>query len=466
MPEQNLTKVLAPDLSCDKLKEECGVFGVYRQENAASLTYLGLHALQHRGQEGAGIASADGKNLFCRKGKGLLTDAISHGDVAALPGQHSIGHVRYATAGGDEAENLQPIVARASIGSLAVAHNGQIVNARELRVELEHQGHLFLGSSDSEIILHLIQKEEGSLVQKIQNACSKLRGAFAFLFLTEKSLYAVRDRNGLRPLCLGQKGDGWVFSSETCALDSVGATFVRDILPGEVVKISSHGLQSFRYAEPGKPRTCAMEYIYFARADSTMDGLSIYQMRKETGRMLARADAGRVEADLVAGVPDSSLPAAMGYAEASGLPYELALIKNPYVGRTFIEPTQEQRDLGVRRKLAVNRSVIQDKRLILLDDSVVRGTTSRRIIHLLKDLGAREVHLRIASPEIRYPCFYGIDTPTREELIAAQMDTEELCRYLGADSLRFLHVEDLEEAYGADSFCFACFQGDYPAGTA
>ncbi len=465
MSERNLIKDFYPDFSCDKLKEECGVFGVYRQEGAASLTYLGLHALQHRGQEGAGIASADGKTLFCRKGKGLLTEAISHEDMASLPGIHSIGHVRYATAGGDEAENLQPIVARASFGSLAVAHNGQIVNASELRTALEHQGHLFLGSSDSEIILHLIQKQDGPLVQKIQRACSQLRGAFAFLFLTEKSLYGVRDRNGLRPLCLGKKGDGWVLSSETCALDSVGATFVRDVLPGEIVKISSHGLETFWYTEPGERRTCAMEYIYFARADSTMDGRSIYQMRKETGRLLARADAGKVEADLVAGVPDSSLPAAMGYAEASGLPYELALIKNPYVGRTFIEPTQEQRDLGVRRKLAVNRSVIQGKRLILLDDSVVRGTTSKRIIHLLKDLGAREVHLRIASPEILFPCFYGIDTPTREELIAAQMDMDALCRYLGADSLRFLHVEDLVQAYGSDSLCFACFQGQYPAGT-
>ncbi|WP_434310499.1 amidophosphoribosyltransferase [Hominifimenecus sp. rT4P-3] len=448
----------------DKLKEECGVFGVYQLKDAASTTYLGLHALQHRGQEGAGIASSDGKKLYCRKGKGLLTEALSSEDLLPLAGCHSIGHVRYATAGGDEVENIQPIVARASFGSLAVAHNGQIVNAGELRVMLERRGHLFLGSSDSEIILHLIQMEEGPLVAKICRACAKLKGAFAFLFLTEKSIYAVRDRNGLRPLCLGKKGDGYVLSSETCAFDSVGASWVRDIEPGEVLKISSHGVQSFRYAEAGKHCTCAMEYIYFARPDSVMDGRNIYHMRKETGKILARADAGQIEADLVAGVPDSSLSAALGYAEASGIPYEVALIKNRYVGRTFIEPTQEQRDLGVKRKLAVNRYAIEGKRLILLDDSVVRGTTSKRIIRLLKEAGAKEVHLRIASPEIRFPCFYGIDTPTQEELIAAQMNVDELCQFLGADSLRFLSTKDLMEAYGGEEFCFACFDGVYPAG--
>lgn len=448
----------------DKLKEECGVFGIYQTPGAAGLTYLGLHALQHRGQEGAGIASSDGRKLFCRKGKGLLTEAILKEDLGCLAGCHSIGHVRYATAGGDEAENLQPIVARATFGSLAVAHNGQIVNARPLRVELERLGHLFLGSSDSEIILHLIQMEEGPLAEKICRACAKLQGAFAFLFLTEKSLYAVRDRNGLRPLALGKRGDGYVLASETCAFDSIGAEWIRDIRPGEVLKLSSHGIQSFSYAEPGEKRTCAMEFIYFARPDSTMDGRNIYQMRKETGKILARADAGDVQADLVAGVPDSALAAALGYAEASGIPYEVALIKNRYVGRTFIEPTQEQRDLGVQRKLAVNRCAIQGKRLILLDDSLVRGTTSRRIIRLLKDAGAKEVHLRIASPEIRFPCFYGIDTPTKDELIAAQMGTGELCRVLGADSLRFLSTEDLTMAYGGDEFCFACFDGRYPAG--
>ena len=444
-----------------ELKEECGVFGVYHQEGAASLAYFGLHALQHRGQEGAGIASSDGVKVYCHKGKGLLTEAFCHADLEQLKGINSIGHVRYSTAGGNEIENVQPIVARARIGSIAAVHNGQIVNADLLKEELEEQGSIFHGSSDSEIILHLIQREKGTLLEKIKEACRRLEGAFTFLILTEKNLYAIRDKNGLRPLSIASRQGGWCISSETCAFESVNAEFVRDILPGEIVKLSASGLESSFYTEEVSPSLCAMEYIYFARPDSNLDGLNVHTMRKKTGKLLAKKDAGLLEADIVVGVPDSSTSAAMGYSEESGLPYEMGLIKNRYVGRTFIEPTQEQRDMGVKMKLSANSAVVKGKRIVLIDDSIVRGTTSKRIIRMLKDAGAKEVHLRIASPPIKYPCFYGVDTSTKKELISAQMEKDELCAFIQADSLEFLTVEDLLQTYGGKNFCFACFNGEY-----
>lgn len=443
-----------------ELHEECGVFGVCSQPEAAQLTYLGLHALQHRGQEGAGIAAADGTAVRCRKGKGLLTEALGTADLAALPGHNAVGHVRYGTAGGDEIENVQPIVARARMGALAVCHNGQIVNADGLRQELEEQGSIFQGSSDSEVILHLIQRGTGTLLEKLCAACSRLDGAFAFLILTEKNLYAIRDRSGLRPLSLARRGGGWCVASESCVFDLLGAEFQRDVAPGEMLKISAAGVESTFYTAHTQHRLCAMEYVYFSRPDSVLEGRNVHSVRRECGRILARQDAGRLDADLAVGVPDSSLSAAMGYAEAMGLPYEMGLIKNRYVGRTFIKPTQAQRDLGVKLKLSANAAVVKGKRIVLLDDSIVRGTTAKRIVALLLEAGAAAVHVRIASPQLLYPCFYGVDLSTRDELISARLKVGELAAFLGAASLRFLPAGDLERVCGG-GLCLACFTGRY-----
>ena len=445
----------------NELHEECGVFGVFGVEDAATLEYFGLHALQHRGQEGAGIAASDGSSVRCMKGHGLLSEVFKTTDMEKLPGQNSIGHVRYATAGGHELANVQPILARAKIGTLAVAHNGQIVNADELREELENRGSIFQGTSDSEIILHLIQGEKGNLMEKIAKACRRLEGGFAFLILTEKNLYAIRDRHGLRPLSVAKVGDGYCISSESCSFSVINAQFIRDVRPGEIIKFSTHGVESSFYTEDCEKKTCAMEYIYFARPDSTMDGLNIHTARKETGKLMALKDRGEVDADIVIDVPDSSRSAAMGYSEVSGLPLEMGLIKNRYVGRTFINPTQKQRDMGVKLKLSPNPDVVAGKRIVLIDDSIVRGTTSKRIIAMLKEAGAREVHVRIVSPEFKFPCFYGVDTSTKGELISSRMDLEQLRQTIGADSLKFLTIDDLKLVYGGDHFCFACFDGGY-----
>ena len=444
-----------------KINEECGVFGAYQVPEAASAVYFGLHSLQHRGQEGAGIAVSDGKTISLHKGAGLVTEVIQAAHLKQLNGMHGIGHVRYATEGGAEPENIQPLIARAQIGSLAVCHNGQIVNAAKLRREQEEKGHIFHGTSDSEIILHLIQGEKGPLMEKIKKACRQMEGAFAFLILTDRSLYAIRDRHGLRPLSIGYYGDGYLISSETCGFEAVGGVFWRDVEPGEVVKFSQKGIEFCYYTEAIEQKLCSMEHIYFARPDSNLDGLNVHMVRKTTGRLLAQKDQGALEADMVVAVPDSAMSAASGYSETSGLPLEMGLIKNRYVGRTFIEPTQEQRERGVRMKLSVNQRVIEGKRIVLIDDSLVRSTTARRIIEQLRSAGVKEVHLRIAAPEYRYPCFYGVDTATREELISAQMNPQALCAYLKADSLKFLTVEDLKHAYGSDHFCFSCFTGEY-----
>lgn len=448
----------------DKPREECGVFGVFHHDQAAMHTYFGLHALQHRGQEGAGIASSDGIRLYCHKGRGLAAEVFKGNELDKLPGDNSIGHVRYSTAGGDVAENVQPLMARAQIGSIAAAHNGQIVNANVLRKRLEEQGSIFFSTSDSEIILHLIQRGKGSMMEKIASACRQMDGAFAFLVLTEHSLYAARDRYGLRPLSMATFDDGYCVSSETCAIEAIQAKWLRDIRPGEIVKFSEQGVQSRFYAQERSHRLCAMEYIYFARPDSVLEGLNVHAARKRSGELMAEKDreAG-IRGDIVVGVPDSSLSAAAGYAEAAGLPNEMGLIKNRYVGRTFIEPTQEQRDLAVRMKLSANGDVVRDKRIILIDDSIVRGTTSRRIIRLLKEAGAKEVHLRIASPPLRWPCFYGIDIATKKELVSARVDPVKLSEQVEADSLCFLDVADLERIYGQDRCCYACFDGHYPS---
>lgn len=444
----------------DEIKEECGVFGIYQNPEAASLAYFGLHALQHRGQEGAGIATADGKDIYCFKGRGLLASVFEQGELAGLKGGNSVGHVRYGTEGGNEIENVQPMVARAQIGSIAVVHNGQIANAGELRCELENNGSIFRGTSDSEIILHMIQRRKGPLLRKIQEACKKLDGAFSFLILTEKNLYAIRDKNGLRPLSIARLNDGYCLSSESCAFEAIGAKFLRDVRPGEVIKLSEKGMESSFYTEETQHRICAMEYIYFSRPDSNVEGLNVHTVRKKCGTIMAMKDRDGLAADIVVGVPDSSLSAAMGYSEASGLPCEMGLIKNRYVGRTFIEPTQRLRDMGVKMKLSVNVSVVAGKRVVLIDDSLVRGTTSRYIVQLLKEAGAKEVHLRIASPAIIYPCFYGVDTSTQQELISYRLSSAALREYVGADSLRFLSLEDLQRACGGDC-CFACFNGEY-----
>ncbi len=442
-----------------KINEECGCFGVYNVENAASLTYFGLHALQHRGQEACGIAASDDTRIECVKNKGLISEVFNTDIINALGGTHAIGHVRYSTAGSNVIENVQPIIVRAHQGEFCVVHNGQIVNAQELKVECEKDGSIFQGSSDSEIIAHLIQKEEGTFVEKIMKACRKLEGAFAFIIMTKDCMYAIRDKNGLRPLTIGKVDDGYCISSETCAFEIVNAKFIRDIQPGEVIRIAQDGVKTFKYTDEVQHKMCAMEYIYFARPDSTIDGINVHSSRKAAGRILAQSDD--VEADLVIGVPDSSLSAAIGYSEASGLPYELGLIKNRYVGRTFIQPTQRQRERGVRMKLSAISAIVSGKRVVMIDDSIVRGTTSKRIVQLLKEAGATEVHVRIASAPIISPCFYGVDTSTYEELISARMDLEQLREFIGADTLKFMSIEQMELAMGKN-LCVSCFTGTYP----
>ena len=447
-----------------ELHEECGVFGVYGVPDAASLAYYGLHALQHRGQEGAGIVSVD-DGVFRRiKGEGLVTEVFEEEALRTLMGDMAIGHVRYSTTGGGGIENVQPFLFRHNSGDFALAHNGNIVNSARLRTYLENKGSLFQSSSDSEILAHLIKKETRNhtrpRIYAIIDALNMLEGAFAFLVMTANRIYACRDKYGLRPLSIGRLGDGYVVSSETCAFEVMGAEFVRDVEPGEIVTIDRHGLRSTDYSMYKRHEMCAMEYIYFARPDSDIEGCNVHAFRKETGRLLY--EESHVEADIVVGVPDSSLSAAMGYAEASGLPYEMGLIKNKYIGRTFIQPSQELREKGVRMKLSPVRSLVRGRRVILIDDSVVRGTTSRRIVAMLREAGATEVHLRIASPPIKNPCFYGVDTSTYEELLCARKELGEVRALIGCDTLAFLSQEALFRAGGRSELCLACFTGRYP----
>ncbi len=443
----------------DELHEECGVFGVYHVEHAAELSYYGLHALQHRGQEGCGIAVSDGLRVKSQKGRGLISEVFTRENLNELPGNIAVGHVRYSTAGGNTMENVQPLLSVSHSGTLAMAHNGQIVNAIRLRNEMEDAGSIFQGTSDSEIILHLIRRSPGTLLEKITKTAQQLEGAFAFLVMSEDALYAVRDRWGLRPLSYAKVQNGYCVSSETCTSDVIGGQDIVDIEPGEIVRFQHDRVDHFRYTEDVCQHMCAMEYIYFSRPDSTLDKVNVHLFRKKSGALLARQDRD-LQADIVIGVPDSSISAASGYAEASGLPYEMGLIKNRYVARTFIQPTQELRDRGVRMKLSAIHSIVKGRRIVVIDDSIVRGTTSRRIVQLLREAGALEVHMRIASPMIRFPCFYGVDTSTKAELIGARMDEAELCRYIQADSLRFLTLEDLQEAAGC-GLCTACFDGSY-----
>ena len=447
-----------------ELHEACGVFGLFGVPNAASLVYYGLHALQHRGQEGAGIVSVDNGDFRRIKGNGLVTEVFNEEKLATLRGDMAIGHVRYTTAGGGGIENIQPFLFRHNSGDFAMAHNGNIVNSALLREYLENRGSLFQSTSDSEILAHLIKKETRShdrpRIYSIIDALNMIEGAFAFLIMTANRIYACRDKYGLRPLSIGRLGDGWVVSSETCAFDVLGAEFVRDVEPGEIVTIDHKGLRSSDYSMYKRRQMCAMEYIYFARPDSDIEGCNVHAYRKESGRLLY--EESPAEADIVVGVPDSSLSAAMGYAEASGLPYEMGLIKNKYIGRTFIQPTQELREKGVRMKLSAVRSIVRGKRVVLVDDSIVRGTTSRRIVTMLKEAGATEVHVRIASPPMTNPCFYGVDTSTYDELISARKDVEGVRDEIGADSLSFLSSESLLRAGKRQELCMACFTGHYP----
>lgn len=442
-----------------KINEECGVFGVFNVEAASQLTYYGLHSLQHRGQEGAGIASANKDMIIRHRGEGLVTEVFTEKKLKTLLGEISIGHVRYSTTGGGGIDNVQPILIRSHKGDFVIAHNGNIVNAEKLKIELESMGSVFQCTSDSEIIGHLIQREEGSFEEKIIKALPKLEGAFSFLIMTTEAIYAIRDKNGLRPLSMAKIGEGYGFSSETSAFEIVGGEFLRGLKPGEVVTVTKEGIRSRNYTMETQNKMCAMEYIYFSRPDSVINNLNVHNSRRIAGKILARDNP--VEADIVIGVPDSSLSAAMGYSDFSGLPYEMGLIKNRYVGRTFIKPSQQQRERGVKMKLSAMESVVKGKRVVLIDDSIVRGTTSKLIVKLLKEAGAKEVHMRIASPPIISPCFYGVDTSTYNELISTRLNEKELAKYIEADSVAFLTESNLEEALG-ENICKACFTEKYP----
>ncbi|ERJ92971.1 amidophosphoribosyltransferase [Selenomonas sp. oral taxon 892 str. F0426] len=449
-----------------KWKEECGIYGVYSpEENVSEMTYLGLFALQHRGQESAGIALTDGYWIDVKKGMGLVTE-VFHEQLPCLDNAKiAIGHVRYATTGFSLAANAQPLRVNYAGGALALAHNGDLTNAGLIRRDLESKGTVFQTTIDSEVFVHLIARsQKTSVEERILEAVSVVRGAFCLSIMTEDKLIGVRDPQGFRPLCIGSTPDGgWVLSSETCALDVSGAAFVRDVLPGEMVVMSSEGIKSYRFSNGQDIASCIFEYIYFARPDSIIDGQSVHAARFEMGRVLARESGLR--GDVVISVPDSGTTAATGFAYETGIPFAEGLIKNRYIGRTFIQPTQKQRDTAVKLKLSPVRSVVEGKSVIMVDDSIVRGTTSGKIVRLLRNAGAREIHVCISSPPITDPCYYGIDTSVRKELISATKSVEEICSFIGADSLHFISIEGLRKCVprlNPDHMCYACFNNNYP----
>jgi amidophosphoribosyltransferase len=446
------------------IHEECGIFGVYGHPEAANLTYLGLYALQHRGQEGAGICSSDGRRLFLEKSRGLIADVFNEKRLRRLPGHMSIGHNRYSTAGSSVLKNVQPIVANFALGTLAIAHNGNLVNAIEVRAALEDEGAIFQSSSDSEVIVHLIAHSKGDdFYERVLHALKQISGAFSLLILREKELIAVRDPYGVRPLSLGLKDGAYIVASETCAFDLIGAMYVRDIEPGEVLIIGEDGIRSMRLLNSTRKAFCVFEFIYFSRPDSNIfGGVSVNEMRKEFGRQLARESM--TEADIVIPVPDSGVPAAIGYSEESKIPFDFGLIRNHYVGRTFIEPKHSIRHFGVKIKLNPVRKLLEGKRVVVVDDSIVRGTTSKKIVKMVREGGgAKEVHLKISSPPTIGPCFYGIDTPTRQELIASSHLVEEVRKYVTADSLSYLSLEGLKGIIPeSHNYCTACFDNYYP----
>lgn len=453
-------------LELEGLHEECGIFGVIGHKNAANICYYGLHSLQHRGQEAAGICVNHHQKLSIHKGEGLVAEIFDSQRINNLKGYSAIGHVRYSTTGGGGIANVQPFLFNTLNGSMSICHNGNLVNANVLRKELELKGSIFSSSSDTEILGHLIKRQEGRMIDRICQSLNMLDGAFAFLILIEDRLYAARDKYGLRPLSIGQlPNGGYVFASETCALDVIGAKFIRDVKPGEIIRVKEGKLLSKLYTkDPIVNKMCAMEYIYFSRPDSNLEGINVHTTRKLAGKQLFYENP--IDADVVIGVPDSSISAAIGYAEVSGIPYEMGLVKNKYVGRTFIQPTQELREQGVRMKLSAVSSIVKDKRVIMIDDSIVRGTTSKRIVAHLKNAGAKEVHVRIASPAIKFPCFYGVDISTQKELISHKMDEDMLCMFMEADSLAFLSEEGLKASICRDknsdfNICTSCFNGNY-----
>ena len=453
----------------DKLKEECGVFGVWGAEGAAALTALGLHALQHRGQEAAGITSYDGKTFHSHRAMGHVAGNFDRDEIIReLPGEAAIGHVRYSTTGASALRNVQPLFAELSTGGFAVAHNGNISNATHMRRELNRRGSIVQSTSDTEVIIHLVATSTyRPLLDRVIDALKQVEGAYSLVMLTDEGLIACRDPLGIRPLVIGRREDSYILASETVALDVCGATYLRQIEPGEMVVINDKGLRSLRPFQSMRPRPCIFEHVYFSRPDSLLDGLSVYQVRKNIGAQLAMESP--VDADVVIPVPDSGNPAAIGYAQQSGLPFELGIIRSHYVGRTFIQPGDAIRNLGVKLKHNANRPVIQGKRIVLIDDSIVRGTTSVKIVQMMREAGAAEVHMRVASPPTRHSCFYGVDTPERAKLLAAQMDVQRMRDYIKVDSLAFLSIDGLYRALGEDmrveetpQYCDACFTGEYP----
>lgn len=450
-------------------EEECGIFGIYGMTDAATHTALGLHALQHRGQEAAGIVAYDGEQFHSHRALGLVGDNFNSTEtMTQLIGNMAVGHVRYSTTGGTVMRNIQPLFADFKFGGLAVAHNGNLTNAYKIRKELVQRGCIFQSTSDTETIIHLIAiSEYGRVVDRITDALSQIEGAYSLIAITQKKLIGVRDPFGVRPLVLGRLGDAWVLSSETCALDIIGANFIRDVEPGEIVIIDDKGLHSIKPFSKKPNRFCIFEYIYFARPDSIMEGRNVYDVRKAIGGELARES--HVDSDLIVPVPDSGVPAAIGYSQESGVPFELGIIRNHYVGRTFIEPSDQIRHLGVRLKHNANAAYLRDKRVILVDDSIVRGTTSIKIVEMVRNAGAKEVHMRISSPPTAHPCFYGIDTPQQSELLAAKYDLQSMAKYIGVDTLAFISIDGLYRALGSNGrnieipqYCDACFSGDYP----
>ena len=456
------------DFDRDRPREECGVFGVYSDGalNPAYAAYNGLLSLQHRGQESAGIAVNDRGVISSYKDMGLVTEVFDHEILDRLKGQMAVGHVRYSTAGASVRENAQPLVMHYIKGTLAIAHNGNLTNAYELHQLLAKQGCIFQTTTDTEVFAYLIARERvdaPSIEEAVHRAVGRVHGAYSMVIMSPQKLIAVRDPHGFRPLCIGRRNGTYVFASETCALDACGAEFVRDVLPGEIAVADRNGLRSIRDPVTEQKSLCVFEYIYFARTDSVIDGISVYEARKEAGRLLARQNP--VEADIVIGVPESGIDAAIGYSEESSIPYQKGIVKNTYIGRTFIKPNQSERESSVRIKLNALNTAVKGKRVVMLDDSIVRGTTSARIVSMLKEAGAKKVHLRISSPPFLWPCYYGTDIPSKDDLIACHHSIEEIGRMSFADSIDFLRLENLPKMLGKScaGFCDACFSGNYPA---
>ena len=446
---------------------ECGVFGVWSPEidHIFAFVYYGLYALQHRGQESSGISiTMPNGSIVSKKGMGVVSDAFDEVKMVAIQGKSAIGHVRYSTFGSSNVENAQPLEISSKYGQIALAHNGNLSNARLLKEQLQDKGAIFQTNIDSEIVLHLLTRSEEHYVEEaLIEAVDQIKGGYALVVIANNKMIGLRDPDGIRPLCLGKTEDGkHILSSESCGLDAVGAEYIRDIKAGEMIIISQDGIESIQLHEK-KKLPCSFEYIYFSRPDSTMDGIDVYKVRHRSGQLLW--EQNEVEADVVIGVPDSGLPAAIGFSEASGIPYGMGLIKNKYIGRTFIKPSQDLREKAVSVKLNALKPILHGKRVVVIDDSIVRGTTSRRLVKILKEAGATEVHFRVASPPVKWPCFLGIDTPTKKELIANHMTVDELCEWMDADSLEYLSVSSLKEALQGEDFCFGCLTGDYPVET-